>query len=212
MTNTYLDSAVNMLAQGAPEYIVNGDLIRVTTANNPDWTPTTEDGGGQCGANNGNTMCDKDSSTGNADPTVHVAWHLDLPTSGERIVSDLLVRDGNLVVVSYIPEGTMCGTGGSSWLMEFNACTGKNPSYPLFDVDDDGDVDDDDKVKITSGGVEKMVSHNGINFDGRLQTPAFVIFGNNTEVLYMSSSKGKIETKRQKSARLGVVYWRIFRP
>jgi hypothetical protein len=32
---------------------------------------------------------------------------------------------------------------------------------------------------------------------------------NGTELLYMSSSKTKIETQRERAAKLGVTYWRV---
>jgi hypothetical protein len=50
-----------------------------------------------------------------------------------------------------------------------------------------------------------------IQYDGRLQAPAILIKGKE-EQLYMSSSKGNIEIQAQKAARLGLVYWRMFRP
>jgi type IV pilus assembly protein PilY1 len=212
LTNARLPSGVGLQDQDASEYVVDGKLIRVMTDNVPDWTPTTLSGGGLCGNYGGNTSCDMNSPGTQPEPAVDVAWFMNLPGSGERIVSDMLIREGKLIVISYIPEGTMCGTGGSSWLMEFNACTGARLASSIFDRDEDGDIDEDDQVKINPGTGEVQVVPTGINFDGRLQPPAIIIFGDGTEVLYMSSSKGKIETQRQQSARLGVVYWRIFRP
>jgi type IV pilus assembly protein PilY1 len=134
---------------------------------------------------------------------------MDLPGNGERIVSDVFVRGGNLLAISYIPEGSLCGTGGTSWLMQLKACTGANLGSLLYDLNDDGDILSDDKISTVDG---QSAVPSGISFQGRLQPPAIILLGNGKEMLYLSSSKGTIETQRQLSTNLGLVYWRIFRP
>jgi hypothetical protein len=49
-------------------------------------------------------------------------------------------------------------------------------------------------------------------FGGRLQPPAIIILDDNREMLYMSSSKGEIELQLKKAAKLGMTFWRVYRP
>ncbi len=53
-------------------------------------------------------------------------WWTDLPLSGERIVTDMLLQSGTLVAASAVPSGDSCTSGGSSWLYQFNFTTGSS--------------------------------------------------------------------------------------
>jgi len=58
--------------------------------------------------------------------------------------------------VSTIPSNSPCDAGGSSVIYKINACSGGRTSYPVFDVDDDGDIDDNDVIILL--GVPVSVS------------------------------------------------------
>jgi Tfp pilus tip-associated adhesin PilY1 len=203
---------VSLEAQSVSEYTDGSRSYRVVSSNNPDYSYTSLSGGGaQCGDYSGDSGCDLNGQGEQPDPLKRVGWRVDLPGNGERIVSDVLVRGGKLMVISYIPEGSLCGTGGTSWLMQLKACSGANLDSVLYDRNEDGLVDGQDKVSTGGGGQDVVPS--GISFDGRLQPPAIIIFEQeNKEMLYLSSSKGTIETQRQQSTTFGLIYWRIFRP
>lgn len=55
-------------------------------------------------------------------------WYMDLPTTGERIVTNTEYVYGKLNVTTMIPGGNKedCGGGGSGWLMQLDAITGKS--------------------------------------------------------------------------------------
>ena len=68
-------------------------------------------------------------------PQRYVGWFLNLPPHGlagagsaERITGDVIIRDGKIIVPSYVPDGTPCGKGGHSWLYILEACSGDSPS------------------------------------------------------------------------------------
>jgi hypothetical protein len=73
-------------------------------------------------------------------------------------------------------------------------------------------IDDNDLINIGPVDDPVWVPPTGKKFDGRLQPPAIIMLNSQVEVLYMSSSRGRIETLREKSAKLGLTFWRVFRP
>jgi type IV pilus assembly protein PilY1 len=206
---TNLPSSVSFLHQIiVDERIVNGYDLRTLSALDPDWETTTLEAG-SCGDNAGTEGCDPNGTGENPDPIRNAGWYLDLPDSGERVVSDVIVRDGKLIVISYVPEGTMCGTGGKSWLMEMDACSGARLASAQFDINNDGVIDAQDLINIGTEDDPIWVAPSAIEFEGRLQPPAILILGK-AETKYMSSSRGKIETAKEKSAKLGLKFWRVF--
>ena len=73
-------------------------------------------------------------------------WYIDLPTSGERVVVDPILRDGRVVVPSLVPNTNPCSAGGSSWLFELDFQSGGQLTVAPFDTDGDGDVDAFDTI------------------------------------------------------------------
>lgn len=214
ISDTLLPATVSVLPQTiVNQQIVNSFDLRTVSDNIADWTVTNLDGSGtSCGDYGGSLSCDPNGIGTYADPLRNVGWYLNLDVPGERIVSDVLVRDGTLVVISYIPSGSICGTGGKSWLWAFDACAGGGLTDPVFDINNDGVIDDQDMVNIGTVTDPIMVPPTGIMYNGRLQPPAIIILDDSREMLYMSSSRGEIETQLKKAAKLGVTFWRVYRP
>ena len=131
----------------------------------------------------------------------------DLPISGERVVTDTLLRDGKAIVIAYTPEQTPCGSGGSSIIMEMNAGTGARLAKPQFDVNEDGVIDDNDLVNIGTVDDPDMVPPTGLKSEGRLYPPAILRIDEDKEKKYFSSSRGKIVEMTEKAAKLGLSYW-----
>jgi type IV pilus assembly protein PilY1 len=78
------------------------------------------------------------------DWTTKFGWYLDLPTSGERVAVDPILRDGRIVFTTLIPDSSPCTAGGTGWLMELDFKTGGQlPSAP-FDTNGDGKIDSSD--------------------------------------------------------------------
>jgi type IV pilus assembly protein PilY1 len=191
-------------------WLVDGKRFRIITSSTPDWKTTTADATGTNCGDFGGDPCDDDDETGNPDPIRNVGWFFDLPESGERVVSDVLIREGNLVVVGYIPKQTPCGAGGDSIVMELEAATGSRASTPQFDINSDGVIDYDDFINIGTGDEDVWVAPTGIERRGRLLPPAILKLDEDREIKYFSSSLGVIETVTERAARTGISYWKEY--
>ncbi len=212
LTGNNLTGSVSVLAQTVVnEQTVNDTNLRVLSENDPDWMTSTTDGV-SCGEALGITKCDLNGVGQHAEPLRNVGWYLNLPASRERVVSDVLVKDGKLIVVSFMPDASMCGTGGSSWLMAMDACSGGRFQEAQFDTNGDGVIDDQDLINIGTAQDPIMVPPTGIEYAGRLQPPAIIVLENGQEILHMSSSSGEIKSVTEKSADLGITFWKVYRP
>ena len=202
LTGSNLPDTASLFQQAIDETTVNGVKFRaidkgadeVYTA--PSWSTTDQDPNG---------VGDR------PDPDANVGWYLDLP-AGERVVSDVVARDGKLQVNTYVPNDSLCGAGGNSWLMVMNACSGAETLELNLDINGDSLINDEDMVSIEKSGVPKLMVPAGMQFSGHVQLPAIIIMGDGQERLYMSNSNGEIETVSAKAAKLGITYWRVYRP
>jgi Tfp pilus tip-associated adhesin PilY1 len=195
----------------------NGKQLRILTANAANWQTTTEDLGGNCipGAGEGITDCDPNGQGAYPDPDHHAGWYFDLPISGERVPNDLMIRDKKAIVIGFIPENTACGSGGDSFVMEMDACSGGRLSSPQFDINDDGKLDHNDMVALTDAdgnpitdgdGNPIWVVPTGMMSPGRLLPPAILKTGDE-EIKYFSTNVGTIVTLRERGVPLGIIYW-----
>lgn len=67
----------------------------------------------------------------------YLGWFVDLPTNGEKQVTDPLLREGRIIFTTLIPSVDPCDVGGSGWLMELNANNGGRLN-DTFDLNNDG--------------------------------------------------------------------------
>lgn len=198
-STTYPVTIVNIHNQ-----TVNTD-IRVLSANKPNWytIPDIEALG-----TNGNPNLDDLAE----DPlkTAHGGWFWDLPLTGERVVTDVLLRDGRLVVICFTPNPDRCSDGGSSFLMELNSFTGGTSGGTIFDINNDGKIDGSDWVKIGGDGDGNDIKAipDGLQLAGMVQPPAILILNPEVEIKYLSSSNGAVHMVKEKAVRLGVTYWK----
>ena len=79
-------------------------------------------------------------------------WYIDLPTSGERVVSEALVFGGIVYFNTIIPDKSVCASGGTGWEMSVKAQNGGSPDDAVFDFNDDGEV-----LKTRDGGDEYTI-------------------------------------------------------
>lgn len=146
--------------------------------------------------------------------------------TGERIVSNLLLSNGKLIVTSLIPSSaTSCDPGGDSWLMEINPKTGGRLSYSTLDVTNDGAINDSDKVTVTviENGETKTITTPGsaVKRKGLITDPTILKTECTTdcevsdpdEFKYITNSKGEIEkiAGKNSSATIGRQSWRQIR-
>ncbi|GIX48571.1 MAG: hypothetical protein KatS3mg131_2782 [Candidatus Tectimicrobiota bacterium] len=124
----------------------------------------------------------------------HLGWYLDLPTQGERQVTDSVLRNNRIIFTTLIPDPQVCSFGGGGWLMELDALSGSRLSESPFDLDEDHDIDADDLVTVRIDGQELTVAVSGvISTEGILPTPT-VLSSGTTELKYSSGSTGGIFT------------------
>jgi type IV pilus assembly protein PilY1 len=196
-------------------WTVGDNKLRILTANEPDWTTTTfEADGVTCtGAGAGTDPCDRNTTGDNPDPVKNVGWYFDLPIDGERVVSDVMIRENKVIVLSYNPEGDPCGSGGTSIIHEIDACSGGRMVEAQFDIDDSGTIGTGDLINIGTVEDPIWVAPSGLLKDGRLQPPAILSLGNEAgdEMKYYSSSSGEIEGEIGPQVTLGIGHWKEYR-
>ncbi len=120
----------------------------------------------------------------------HAGWFIDFPESGERNISDSLLRAGRIIFVTMSPSGDACSSGGESWLMELDAYHGSRLNTSPFDLDGDGMFSESDYVSI--GGEKVPVSGKKSNV-GIINKPGVGVT-NDKEVKYTAGTQGIIET------------------
>jgi type IV pilus assembly protein PilY1 len=147
--------------------------------------------------------------------TPHRGWYVDLPISGERQVSDSILRNNRIIFTTLIPSVDVCTFGGDAWLMEIDAFSGGRIKHngeeeTPFDINEDGKFDENDLVTTTIDGEEKLVAVNGVqSTEGILPTPA-ILFSGDTELKYNSGASGDIfvTTENPGSTAHGRQAWR----
>ena len=190
---------VKLLQQVASEVTVGSGadeiIVRILTDEEPQWI-TTEDSD------------DKQMPNPSELASNDAGWYLDLDVyAGERVISDVILRDGILIVIGFIPEESRCGSGGDSVFMELNAFTGGQLAGVNFDIHDDGGVGQDDYVQIEKDGETIYVPPSGLKLAGNLQPPAIIQLNETTEKKYLSSSGGGIVEISERTAKTGIAYW-----
>jgi len=155
------------------------------------------------------------------DWTTQYGWYLDLYNTeggntdnfGERQVSNSMLRNGRIIFTTLIPSADPCAYGGTGWLMEMDAYGGGRLGRPPFDLNDDGDFTDSDKVTTTdeNGNSTPLTVSGKKSTVGIISTPGVMADPTtNTEYKYTSGSTGIIErTTENPGARLqGRQSWR----
>jgi type IV pilus assembly protein PilY1 len=205
LSSAYLSENVKLLKQTATDFGVTVDgrteTVRILTANKPLWE----------------TMADPDNDQlpDPSDSNVNDAgWYLDLDVyAGERIVSDVLLRDGILITVGFIPSEEDCDSGGNSILMELDAFTGGTIGSIQFDLNEDGLVGEDDKVRVLIDGQITELPPSGHMEPGLVQGPPVILKlidndgDEDTEIKYFSSTSRGITAIAEKPPGLGIAYW-----
>ena len=184
---------ITLLQQSVETSITSSGVeFRVLTDFTPNWETVDDPDGGQ---------------NPNPSPGSNVGWYFDLPSAGERIIKDPMIRDGRAIVVSTIPTDSPCSGGGNSFLYEVDACTGGRVPVPIFDIDYNYAVDIRDRINIGTEGAPRMVAPSGMGFSGILNPPIILRGPNNTEMKLFSSSSGAVENVAEVAEKTGIYYW-----
>ncbi len=120
----------------------------------------------------------------------HKGWFIDFPESGERSISEPLLRAGRVIFVTMSPSGDACSTGGESWLMELDAYHGSRLNTSPFDLDGDGKFSDTDYVSIDGESVPVSGKKSSV---GIINKPGVGVT-NDKEIKYTAGTQGIIET------------------
>jgi type IV pilus assembly protein PilY1 len=75
-------------------------------------------------------------------------WYISLPDSGERTVTNSIIRNGIVFFNTAIPSSDACSVGGFGFRFAVDLETGGTPNNPIIDRDDDGKVDDNDTIGL----------------------------------------------------------------
>lgn len=148
-------------------------------------------------------------------------WYMDLPNSsntGERVAYNPLLRFGRFIATTLIPSSTPCKSGGESWVMELDYLTGGRLDSSPFDVNGNGNFNDDQQT-ITVEGESENVAVGGLLLDiGIAPTPTVigggVVPGSTPpqlqEIKIFSGSSGAIQSVKEKvpPGGRGRINWR----
>jgi type IV pilus assembly protein PilY1 len=91
--------------------------------------------------------CDADALTALPDcPVSSKGWYADFPITNERNIGAPIIRSGVGLFTSFIPSTSPCDFGGKSWFYALNYETGEVLTFPVFDTNQDGIVDNQDTI------------------------------------------------------------------
>jgi len=140
---------------------------------------------------------------------------------GERVTNNAIIRDGNVVLISFGLTGSRCSAGAYSFLNERDVFSGGMVAKPTLDLNRDRRVDDQDAtvqmVDTDNDDIpdeEKTLYVTDRLFDsGRLHNPIFgydpTITGGNDgpEIKYMNDSAGMIQEQHESRETRGTYFW-----
>ena len=128
------------------------------------------------------------------------SWYIKLDTDGallgsERVIRKALVVAGTVFFTSYVPDDNPCSGAGKSWLYAVDYKTGLPPTTPVFDINGDGKIDENDVVTDEDGNVIPIAGIPLFDPDGDGGGLASdpVLFGN-TE-LFVNTTEGGLQDK-----------------
>jgi type IV pilus assembly protein PilY1 len=106
-------------------------------------------------------------------------WYLDLVSpsgyQAEKQVTNPVVRGGNVVFTTLIPEASPCSSGGTGWIMELDAASGSRLERSPVDLNGDLISDNRDFVEVVVGGKTIRVPISGVgSTESILQAPGIV--------------------------------------
>ncbi|MDH5538557.1 MAG: PilC/PilY family type IV pilus protein, partial [Rhizobacter sp.] len=142
--------------------------------------------------------------------TTRRGWYVNLPTSGERVVSDARFRGGRLILASMIPDASSpCAFGGSGWLLEFDAITGNRLDSATFDTDGDKTVTSADFIVFTTINPTGASNVSGRRLGAISAAPGFMQSGD-IDLRLLNKADGSVDTviASPGGARPGRAMWR----
>ena len=112
-------------------------------------------------------------------------WFFELPDSGERSVTNPVVRGSLVFFNSFVPVTDPCSVGGFGFRFAVNVIDGGSPDEVAIDTNDDGYIDDNDKVTDASGNTDTIAA---IRQEGFLPEPVFI-----EDIAYTAETPSKVK-------------------
>jgi type IV pilus assembly protein PilY1 len=131
--------------------------------------------------------------------------------TGERVRTQALLREGQLLITSEIPLGESCAAHQSRWLMKLDALQGKRLKLISFDTNHDNKLTGDDNAFYERQPT--IVSGVHLNDSGVMAaTPVILRSGKHSESLLSIKDDGTLKTlKTSATHSSGRVSWRQLR-
>lgn len=146
----------------------------------------------------------------------HLGWYLDLYNTdtneklGERFVTDISLRDEEVIFNTSIPNRDACGSGGTGWFMVLDATSGAGPESPVIDVNLDGIYDSSDIVLFEDGSTPAPSS--GTRTPALATGCVFITLTDGSQVCLANMSDATVSTVGLNAgAALGRWMWRELR-
>lgn len=138
-TTTQTQSFYAILDNGSGSTVSKSQLVQQTI---------TDVAAGTSTAGGGTTTVETRTVTNNSvNWTSQLGWYMNLPDSGERVVTDPRLYDGEVVFTTYVPSpGALCVAGGAAFLMAVNYNSGGSFPQPQLDINGDGKLDANDQL------------------------------------------------------------------
>ena len=147
----------------------------------------------------------------------YVGWYLDLPTLGERQVTNPVLRGSRIIFTTVIPSSDPCTNGGEGWLMELDIANGGRLDVTPFDTNGDLVFDSTDLVSFGGG----KVATGGTRFKTGIPSAPVILNGGpgpnpaclGGECKFISSSDGTVSSVNENPDNDGYVResWRQLR-
>ncbi|MCP4981760.1 MAG: hypothetical protein GY935_14850 [Gammaproteobacteria bacterium] len=123
-------------------------------------------------------------------------WFIELPDSGERSVTNPVVRGSIVFFNSFVPVSDPCSVGGYGYRFAVNVVDGGSPDEVTVDTNGDGIIDDNDKVTDGSGNTDTVAA---IRQEGFLPEPVFI-----EDIAYTAETPSKVaELPKPPTGRFG---------
>ena len=152
-----------MVIFGTGQYLTAGDLTTTNTqamygiwdadASNHDQLDLVEQTigiGATSGGQLGRTLTDYP-----VDFTSQFGWFMELPESGERLITDPVIRGDLVFFNTMTPDNNPCEAGGTGFLMVAKWINGGRPDEVAFDISNDSQLDGLDEINNeAAAGIE----------------------------------------------------------
>jgi len=107
---------------------------------------------------------------------------------GERSVVRPVIHETAVLFTTLIPSSDPCSGGGNSWVMALDKGTGGRIAEGVFDLNDDGVVDEDDFVGVN----QDKIPPSGFGSDKLLTRPNILGGPGGVDVVHSSDSSGDV--------------------